>query len=176
MAVTWKKLVFSDDTATTSVAGLIKTATSTTVNTGTATDEAVTPDALAGSNIGTEVVEVAVFAPTTDVAVGDGKAYFIVPTELNGMNLVRVAATVITAGTTNATTVQIANVTDSVDMLSTLMNIESTETSTRTSATPGTIDTTHDDVATGDVLRIDVDAVSTTAPKGLIIEMAFQLP
>jgi len=117
-----------------------------------------------------------VFAAATNVAVGDGKAYFVVPDELDGMNLVRVAATVVTAGTTNSTTIQIANVTDAVDMLSTLMAIETTETSTRTSTTPGVIDTTKDDVATGDVLRIDVDAVSTTAPKGLIVEMVFQLP
>jgi hypothetical protein len=59
-------------------------------------------------------------------------------------------------------------------MLSTGMNIESGETSTRTSAAPGTIDTAHDDVATGDVLRIDLTSVSTTAPKGLIVEMVFQ--
>lgn len=124
------------------------------------------------------VAQIAVFEYTTDVAIGDGKAYFVVPNELNGFNLARVAATVITAGTdTGSTTIAIYNVTDSQDMLSVSMAIEQGETSTRTSATPGTIDTIHDDVATGDVLRIDVDAVTTaTAPKGLIVEMVFQLP
>lgn len=151
-------------------------ATSAEINTGTEATKPVSPDALAGSNAGCRIVQIAVIDFATDITTGDGKAYFVVPTELNGMNLIRVAATVITAGTTNATTIQIANVTDAVDMLSTLMNIESTETSTRTSATPGTIDTSKDDVATGDVLRIDIDAVSTTAPKGLIVEMVFQLP
>lgn len=125
---------------------------------------------------GRKVVQVAVFAPTTKVATGDGKAYFVVPTELTGMNLVRVAATVITAGTTNSTTIAIYNVTDSTQMLSVSMAIETGETSTRTSATPGTIDTAHDDVVTGDVLRIDVNAISTTAPKGLIVELVFALP
>jgi len=128
------------------------------------------------STYGKRIVEWFVIHPTTSLAVGDGKAYFVVPTELGGMNLVRVAATVLTAGTTNSTTIQIHNVTDAVDMLSTRMNIETGETSTRTSATPGTIDTTKDDVAAGDVLRCDIDAVSTAAPKGLIVEMVFQLP
>jgi len=146
------------------------------VNAGTENGKFISPDALAGSNHGCRVVQIIAFSPTTDVATGDGKVYFVVPTELTGMNLVRVAATVITAGTTNNTDIQIANVTDAVDMLSTKMRIETGETSTRTSAQPGTIDAAHDDVVTGDVLRIDVDAVQTTAPKGLIVELVFQLP
>jgi hypothetical protein len=151
-------------------------ASSADINAGTDNAKFVTADALAGSNIGTQVVQMVIFDAAADVIAGDGKGYFVVPPELNGMNLVRVAATVLTAGTTNATTIQIHNVTDNQDMLSTLMNIESTESSTRTSGTPGTIDATHDDVVTGDLLRIDVDGVSTTAPKGLIVEMAFALP
>jgi hypothetical protein len=166
------KVSAASDTA----AGKVELATDAETTTGTSGSLAVTPDGLAGSNFGKRVVEWFIFDPGASLSVGDGKAYFVVPTELNGMNLVRVAATVITAGTTNSTTVQIHNATDSVDMLSTLMNIETGETSTRTSATPGTIDTTKDDVATGDVLRCDIDAVSTTEPKGLIVEMVFQLP
>lgn len=50
-------------------------------------------------------------------------------------------------------------------MLSTAMTIDSAETSTSTAATPPVIDTANDDVATGDVIRIDIDAISTTAPK-----------
>ena len=162
--------------ASDSAAGKVELATASETTTGTDTGRAVTPDGLAGSNFGKRVVEWFISDPGASLSVGDGKAYFVVPDELNGMNLVRASATVVTAGTTNSTTIQIANVTDSVDMLSTVMSIETTETSTRTSASPGVIDTTHDDVATGDVLRCDIDAVSTTAPKGLIIEMVFQLP
>lgn len=163
-------------TANTTTKGVVEHATAAEINTGTDAERVISPDTLAGSEAGKRCVEITVFDPTTDLATGDGKAYFVVPTELNGMNLVRVAATVITAGTTNSTTIQIANVTDACDMLSTLMAIETTETSTRTSAQPGVIDTAHDDVATGDVLRIDIDAASTTKPKGLIVEMIFQLP
>ena len=34
----------------------------------------------------------------------------------------------------------------------------------------------YDDVATGDIIRIDVDTLSTTKPKGLVITLAFRLP
>ena len=56
------------------------------------------------------------------------------------------------------------------------MTIDSGETDTSTAATPAVIDTANDDVATADSLRIDVDAVSTTAAKGLYVELQFQLP
>ena len=88
------------------------------------------------------------------------------------MNLVRAQATVVTAGTTNATTVMINNVTDAADMLSGAISIASGGTV----GTVGTINTSTDDVATNDVLRIDVDSVSTTAPKGLMVVMEFRLP
>lgn len=122
------------------------------------------------------VVGIQVLDAATDTAVGDGKAFFRVPAELNGMNLTGVAACVYTAGTTNTTDIQIRNMTDSVDMLSTKMTIDSTETDTATAATPAVIDTTKDDVVTGDKLVIDIDAISTTAAKGLYVELRFELP
>lgn len=112
---------------------------------------------------------------TAFLSTGDGKAYFTVPEELNGMNLTAVHARVITAGTTNTTDIQIANVTDSVDMLSTKLTIDSGETGSDTAAAYA-IDATKDDVVTNDLLRIDIDAVSTTAPKGLIVRLRFALP
>lgn len=122
------------------------------------------------------IVEIMVVDPATDTATGDGKAFFRVPEELNGMNLTGVAASVYTAGTTNTTDVQLRNKTDSVDMLSTKLTVDSGETDTSTAATAPVIDTTKDDVATGDVIAIDIDAVSTTAAKGLLVQMRFELP
>lgn len=142
------------------------------VNTGTSTTTLVTPDALAGSYAGTKSLSVQVFDGATDVATGDGKAYITIPESLNGMNLIRAQATVVTAGTTNATTVMIHNKTDAQDMLSGAISIASGGTV----GTVGTINTTYDDVATNDVLRIDVDSVSTTAPKGLMVVLEFRLP
>ena len=127
---------------------------------------------LAGSIFGTRVIGIIVIDSTTDLSVADGKAYVPVPVALNGMNLIRAQAIVNTAGTTNATTMDIYNVTDSVDMLSGAISIASTETV----GTVGTIDTSNDDVATNDVLRVDVTSMSTTAPKGLLIILEFQLP
>lgn len=119
------------------------------------------------------VAQQMVFAPITDVTTGDGAGYIVVPAAIGGKNLTRVHARVITAGTTGTTDIQIANVTQGADMLSTKITIDSGETASDTAATPPVIDTGNDDVATNDLLRIDVDAVSTTKPKGLIITLEF---
>lgn len=121
-------------------------------------------------------VEFQVFDPSTDVATGDGKVMFTIPSALNGMNLTAVHAAVYTAGTTGTTDVQIRNVTDSQDMLSTVITIDSAETGSDTAAAAAVINTSYDDVATNDRIAIDVDAVSTTAPKGLTIRLTFALP
>ena len=161
--------------ASDSAAGIIELAIASEVNTGSATDRAITPDALAGSNLGTRSLQVTAFDYETDVAVGDGAAYVTVPSSYAGMNLVAVHARVITAGTTGTTDIQIHNLSQTADMLSTKITIDSTETGSDTAAA-AVIDTSNDDVASWDILRIDVDAVSTTAPKGLIVTLEFRLP
>ena len=162
--------------ASTTVAGKIEIAIASEVNTGTSATLAVSPDALAGSNLGIRYVEIPVFGPTTSVTTGDGKAYFHIPAGLGGMNLVEVHAFCVTAGTTNSLTVQINNLTQTADMLTALLEIETGETGSDTSAPGPTIDTANDDVATNDVIRIDVDTVSDTPQQGLIITLGFQTP
>ena len=127
-------------------------------------------------DIGTRYFQITPFFYTEPLTTGDGKAYFHVPPAINGWNLTYVHHFVITAGTTNTTDVQIANVTDAVDMLSTKLTIDSGETGSNTAATAAVIDTTKDDVATNDVLRIDYDQVSTTAPLGSVITLGFDPP
>jgi hypothetical protein len=61
-------------------------------------------------------------------------------------------------------------------MLSTKMTIDSGEVGSDTAATAAVIDTAHDDVASYDLIAIDIDATSTTKPKGLIVTLGFQLP
>lgn len=158
--------------ASDTIAGKIEVATTAETNTGTDATRAVSPDGLAGSYAGTKSVSIQVYDGATDVATGDGKAYITIPEALNGMNLVRAQATVVTAGTTNATTVMIHNKTDAADMLSGAISIASAGTV----GTVGTVNGATDDVATNDVLRIDVDSVSTTAPKGLQVILEFRLP
>lgn len=118
-------------------------------------------------------VSIQVIGPTTDLTTGDGKFYLSIPPELAGLNLIGVYAEVITAGTTNTTDIQIHNLTQTADMLSTKLTIDSTEKKSTDAATPAVIDTDNDDVALNDLLRVDIDAVSTTAPKGLILRLTF---
>jgi hypothetical protein len=106
------------------------------------------------------------------ITTGDGKAYFRVPSTLNGRNLVAVAAALTTTSSSGVPTVQIANVTQGADMLSTKLTIDAGDTDSSAAATPAVIDTGNDDVATGDMLRIDIDVAGTGA-KGLIVEMQF---
>jgi len=105
--------------------------------------------------------------------VADGITHFTVPIEMNGMDLVSVGAHVYTASTSGLPTFQIHNLTDDVDMLSTRITIDANETDSSNAATPAAIDTAHDDVATGDVIRIDCDVVGTGA-EGMEIRMGFK--
>jgi len=164
------------DTATTSAVGVVELATTAEVNTGTDTSRATTPDAIAGSYAGTKSVAIQLTAAGTDCTTGDGKAYFMVPAELAGMNIIDVKAGLATAGTTGTHDLQIHNVTDSVDVLSTKLTIDSGETTSETAATAAVINTANDDVAEGDILRIDCDAVATTAGQGDFITITFRLP
>lgn len=158
--------------------GSIEVATAAETTTGTDATRAVSPDGLAGSDYGKAVVPILVFDDSENCATGDGAGdvFYRIPAVLNGYNLVAVAAHVQTAGTTNTMDIQIHNVTQAADMLTTKITIDSTEKDTLTAATPAVIDAANDDVATGDEIRIDVDAVHTTPAKGLLVELTFQLP
>ena len=119
-------------------------------------------------------VGILVYDGATDLETGDGKAYFNVPSKMNGMNLISCYAEVITAGTTNTTDIQIHNVTDAVDMLTTEITIDSGGTNSDAASTPYVIDTGNDNVVTKDLIRLDIDQISTTAPKGLIVTLEFK--
>lgn len=163
------------DDATTTSKGISELATAAEIDTGTDTGRTITPDALAGSKYG----KVPVTFPSNvskATETGDGWSYFHIPEQLNGFNLVDLEAFVVTAGTTGTTDIQVHNVTDAVDMLTTKLTIDSTETNSSTAAIPAVINAATDDVATGDVLRIDIDAVSTTPAQGLVVILYFQLP
>ena len=110
--------------ASTTTAGKIEVATSAETNTGTDATRAVSPDGLAGSNFGIRYVSAVVVDFGTATATGDGKFYFHIPPAMDGMNLVYVHAEVITAGTTGTTDIQIHNVDNALDMLSTKLTID----------------------------------------------------
>ena len=122
-----------------------------------------------------KVIYFQVLADDTALTTGNGKMYFTVPPKLNGMNLIDADAMVITASTSGLPTIQIRNVTDSANMLSTPITIDENELNSYIAATPPVIDTDHDDVATADLLRIDVTGAGTGA-EGLQVCLTFQLP
>lgn len=117
-------------------------------------------------------VEIVCFGPDQEVATGDAKAMFVVPSIYDTWLLDDVTATVYTAGTTGTTDVMVRNKTDAVNMLSTAVTIDSAATS----ASDGTVDASHDDLATDDVIAIDIDAVSTTRPLGLVVTLKLVPP
>lgn len=130
---------------------------------------------------------VTVQLPVTDwavnTAVGDGQYYFVVPSYINNYILTGVSSNVINSGTTGTTDVQIARCATTatgnqcsgtvVDVLSTKLTIDSGEANSSTAATPPVINSSNATVTTGQVVRIDVDAVSTTPAKGLIVTLVF---
>jgi hypothetical protein len=68
--------------------------------------------------------------------------------------------------------VQIRNVTDAVDVLSTAITIDQSEFTSYTAATPPVINTANDDVATGDIIAVDVDGAGVSAA-GLSVHLTF---
>ena len=164
--------------ASTTVSGQVELATTAETNTGASTTLAVTPDGLAESVYGEVPIGMLVESGTTALTIGDAKNgnFFRIPEKCNGWNIIRVAAQVWTAGTTGTTTVQLRNVTDSVDVLSTRITIDSGGKDSKDATTPAVINTDNDAVATGDQFTWDVDTVQTTAPYGLYCEMVLRLP
>jgi hypothetical protein len=106
----------------------------------------------------------------TALSTGDGKDYIFVPDEYDGKIIKRVHACVHTASSSGTPTIQLHNVTDSEDILSTRITIDASEYTSYTAATPPVVDTDHDDLAQGDQLRVDVDVAGTgTAGLDVII-------
>ena len=161
------------------VSGIVELATTAETTTGTDAARAVTPDGLAGSVVfGTRYVQMVIADFTADIAEGNGKFYLHIPAGLNGMDLVEVHAKVITVGSGSTVSVQVHNLTDGSDMLSTAVTIDDGELDSKDAAAAVAIDTGEDDVVTNDVIRIDVDGNGgdSTIAKGLIVTLGFRLP
>lgn len=101
------------------------------------------------------------FLLNTSVALGagDDAVRFRIPAAMNGWVIKSVAAS--RKSGTGTPTIQIRNVTDGVDVLSTRLTIDSGETDSSTAATAAVINTSNDDVATGDQFAIDIDSAGT---------------
>lgn len=109
----------------------------------------------------------------TNCSVGDGVFYFRVPAKYDNCKLVDVAAACIIAGITGIMTIQIRNITTGHDLLSTLINIDSTKIDSEDSVIQPIINPLYATVSESDQLRIDIKTIHTTPAKGLIVDMSF---
>ena len=152
-----------------------KTAVYTDIDTGTDTNKTVTADALNHSIHGIKRVILKITDDDTELTVADGVLIITVPPEWNGMNVVDFDIAISTVSSSGAVSVQLRNVTDSHDILSTNATIDASEYSSYTAATAPAINASYDDLATGDRLAIDVDGAGTGA-KGLEIHLGMRKP
>lgn len=126
-------------------------------------------------------IPVVIHLPVTDpngdaITTGDGQGpYFRVPADINGWNLTEVHGSLSTSSSSGIPTAQIRNATQAADMLTTKLTIDASETDSSTAATAVVIDTSNDDVATGDQIFVDIDVAGTGA-KGLFITLKFEAP
>ena len=110
-------------------------------------------------------------ADTIGPSVGNGITHVTIPSTLDGKNLSSAQAHVYTVGTGSTTTVQLHNLTDGQDMLSTAITIDASEKDSSTAATPSVVGA-YGGVSTADVIRIDVDVVASST-LGLEVRMIF---
>lgn len=120
-----------------------------------------------------DYMQIECFAPGTNCATGDQKAYRHIPPKFNGWELFYVHAEAATAGTTGTMDIEIRK--NATDMLSTTLTMDSAETGTDTAATPAVIKTDGtEDVATNDVISVDFDTVHTTPAQGCVVTLGFR--
>jgi|SRR3990170_5929690 len=120
-------------------------------------------------------VQLTVFAPDADCTTGDGKAFLYIPPIVNGYYLSSVFGAHAVAGTSDGPfEAQLWNMADSLDMLVQPISIELGELYTSDATTSLTISSDADSLATGDIIRVDIDTLTLgVAPKGFILSLGF---
>lgn len=119
-------------------------------------------------------VSLMVFDILTVCSVGDvaGRVFWCVPAWMNGMNLVDVSGVTGSVGSGSSMLVQVRNAGQGADMLSSRLTFASGAQFSSTA----TIDTGNDDIATSNVIVIDIDQVHSSPPTGLVINLTFERP
>lgn len=155
----------------------LSAASASDINTGTDTAKYLTADALAGSDLGAQHVCWIIVKSDTVTAVADGKDAFVVPAAMSGMNLTDLTCSVsdlnsASGGSTDVVVRRVRGAT-AVDMTSTACTISYNAYT----ASDETVDTSNDDLQTGDKIFVDVNAVTTGAvQKGLSCTATFAKP
>jgi hypothetical protein len=130
-------------------------------------------DSFMAANDLSKIVNLAPFPSDIDVEIRDGTIAFTVPVIMNGLNLTAALASVYVPGVgTGATNIQIRRSRSGVEanMLSTVISLSAAEYF----VSDGVIDTSYDDIITGDQIFIDVEQLTATSPpQGLSVVLTF---
>ena len=118
------------------------------------------------------VIQIKVFADDKIVSVGDGRFIFAISKDMDVYNLVLAEAYVTTVGSSGTALIQLRNISQTTDMLSTRINIDPNEFHSKDASTQPVINLLADDVAWADRIAIDVDAIGSGS-KGLGVNLTF---
>lgn len=121
------------------------------------------------------IIELKIIDDATTLSTGDGKLIFMVPASLDGAVIQQVAAYVTTVSASGGPLlIQLRNVTNSADILTTKINIDDSEKTSYTAATAAVIDRSQNILKRGDLVAVDVDDAGDGAAKGLGIVIEVQ--
>jgi hypothetical protein len=131
-------------------------------------------DAFMAAHSAAKIITFAPVESDFDIRIKDGTVAFTVPAILNGYNLTTCIASVHTPGSgVGATLLQVRrrrSGTDA-DMLATRISLAENIYF----ASNGVVNTSYDDLQTGDQIYVDVDQLTETAPKGLSVALTFNI-
>lgn len=144
----------------------------TSVTTAKINAGAVTPIKDYDTDNQTRVVQVHI--SDTTLTVGDTFATFFIPAELNNFDLIRAEMCAKISSTTGNPTIQLRNVTDAADVLTTKITLDTGEKTSYTAATPSVVDTGNDSFVTGNEIAIDVDSAGTA--EDVYVILSFRKP
>jgi len=122
-----------------------------------------------------------VFGSGTNITTGNGTDGRVIPASMNGMNITAAVASVTgtTAGDGSTVVIQVRRRRGGADadVLSTEITIDASEWTSDDGAAPLVINTSNDDLETGDIIFVDVDqARSGAAGVGLGVSITAKLP
>ena len=157
--------------------GAVELATTAEIDTGTDTGRAIPIDQFVASDRNIRFITFRLIAKGTDCAVeasvgGDFVIPFAGTLLQSDSDKNWCSANVDTAGTTGTMVVDVHKGGTTV-MTTNKLDIETTEKSTNTATTQPDLTTTA--VAAGDIFTFDIDAIHTTAAKGLSVTLAFRM-
>jgi len=102
-----------------------------------------------------------VIADDAAIEVKDGLGFWTVPPEFDGLSILAVGAHIYACSTSGGVQFQIYNVTDSVDILSTVISIDESDYDSKDASAAPVIDSDNRLLSLCDVLRFDCDVAGS---------------